>query len=69
MWWGEGKEEIFKISLAKAEFGVGKFFIEYFCQEEGNIVNRVAARKINVGKIKPAFCSVYVYSPLYHRVK
>lgn len=38
MWWGEGREWIcVKISLAKAEFGVGKFFIEYFCQEEGSI--------------------------------
>lgn len=27
-----------KMSLAKAEFGVGKFFTEYFCQEEGNII-------------------------------
>lgn len=27
-----------KITLAEAEFGVGGFFIEYFCQEESNIV-------------------------------
>lgn len=39
MCWGKSKKWIYvKMSLAKAEFSVGKFFIEYFCQEEGNII-------------------------------
>lgn len=39
MCWDKGKEWIYvKMNLAKAEFGVGKFFIEYCCQEGGNII-------------------------------